>query len=98
MGLLFLSKVLRPGNLVPSAPAKAHALCTHPHPHPQAATNMLLGHFLSLTCALWLLNVVGEGRGDRFQRFLSLDRLKRRAEESSFNKAGGEGAASRESG
>ena len=33
----------------------------------QAATNMLLGHFLSLLCSLWLLNVVGEGRGLRFQ-------------------------------
>ena len=33
----------------------------------KAATNTLLGHFLSLACALWLLNVVGEGRGLRFQ-------------------------------
>jgi hypothetical protein len=33
----------------------------------QAATNMLLGHFLSMLCCLWLLNVVGEGRGLRFQ-------------------------------
>lgn len=33
----------------------------------QAATNTLLGHFLSLICSLWLLNVVGEGRGLRFQ-------------------------------
>eukprot|EP00882_Tetradesmus_deserticola_P004269 GHRQ01004509.1.p1 GENE.GHRQ01004509.1~~GHRQ01004509.1.p1 ORF type:complete len:294 (+),score=104.70 GHRQ01004509.1:151-1032(+) len=33
----------------------------------QAATNTLLGHFLSLLCSLWLLNVVGEGRGLRFQ-------------------------------
>lgn len=33
----------------------------------QAATNMLLGHFLSLVCSLWLLNVVGDGRGLRFQ-------------------------------
>jgi hypothetical protein len=35
--------------------------------HHQAATNTLLGHFLSLLCSLWLLNVVGEGRGLRFQ-------------------------------
>eukprot|EP00955_Chlamydomonas_euryale_P035415 350115-Chlamydomonas_euryale.AAC.1 len=34
---------------------------------PQAATNTLLGHFLSLVCSLWLLNIVGEGRGLRFQ-------------------------------
>lgn len=34
---------------------------------PQAATNTLLGHFFSLCCSLWLLNVVGEGRGLRFQ-------------------------------
>lgn len=27
----------------------------------------LLGHFLSMCCALWLLNVVGEGKGLRFQ-------------------------------
>eukprot|EP00878_Enallax_costatus_P003697 GHUV01003913.1.p1 GENE.GHUV01003913.1~~GHUV01003913.1.p1 ORF type:complete len:297 (+),score=49.75 GHUV01003913.1:198-1088(+) len=33
----------------------------------QAATNTLLGHFLSLLCSLWLLNIVGEGRGLRFQ-------------------------------
>lgn len=33
----------------------------------QAATNTLLGHFMSLLCSLWLLNVVGEGRGLRFQ-------------------------------
>ena len=33
----------------------------------QAASNTLLGHFLSLACSLWLLNVVGEGRGLRFQ-------------------------------
>lgn len=33
----------------------------------QAATNTLLGHFLSLVCGLWLLNIVGEGRGLRFQ-------------------------------
>jgi len=33
----------------------------------QAATNMLLGHFLSLGCSLWLLSVVGESRGLRFQ-------------------------------
>jgi hypothetical protein len=33
----------------------------------QAATNTLLGHFLSLVCSLWLLNVVGEGKGLRFQ-------------------------------
>ena len=33
----------------------------------QAATNTLLGHFLSLVCSLWLLNIVGEGRGLRFQ-------------------------------
>ncbi|GBF94821.1 hypothetical protein Rsub_07993 [Raphidocelis subcapitata] len=34
----------------------------------QAATNTLLGHFLALICSLWLLNVVGEGRGLKFQR------------------------------
>jgi hypothetical protein len=28
---------------------------------------MLLGHFLSLICSLWLLSIVGEGRGLRFQ-------------------------------
>ncbi|GFH30028.1 uncharacterized protein HaLaN_28799, partial [Haematococcus lacustris] len=28
---------------------------------------MLLGHFLSMVCSLWLLSVVGEGRGLRFQ-------------------------------
>ncbi len=33
----------------------------------QAATNTLLGHFISLCCSLWLLNVVGEGKGLRFQ-------------------------------
>lgn len=33
----------------------------------QAATNTLLGHFLSMLFSLWLLNVVGEGRGLRFQ-------------------------------
>ena len=33
----------------------------------QAATNTLLGHFVSLCCSLWLLNVVGEGKGLRFQ-------------------------------
>lgn len=33
----------------------------------QAATNMLLGHFLSMVCSLWLLSIVGEGRGLRFQ-------------------------------
>ncbi|GAX82913.1 hypothetical protein CEUSTIGMA_g10339.t1 [Chlamydomonas eustigma] len=33
----------------------------------QAATNTLLGHFLSVVCSLWLLNVVGEGKGLRFQ-------------------------------
>jgi uncharacterized membrane protein len=33
----------------------------------QAATNTLLGHFLSLLCSLWLLNVISEGRGFRFQ-------------------------------
>ncbi|KAJ9531724.1 hypothetical protein QJQ45_021872 [Haematococcus lacustris] len=48
----------------------------------QAATNMLLGHFLSMVCSLWLLSVVGEGRGLRFQRFLSLKRLKTRVEDS----------------
>lgn len=32
----------------------------------QAATNTLLGHFLSLVCALWLLHVVGEGKGIKF--------------------------------
>lgn len=32
----------------------------------QAATNTLLGHFLSLLCSLWLLNVIGEGRGLKF--------------------------------
>ncbi len=33
----------------------------------QAAANALLGHFLTLLCNLWLLNVVGEGRGLKFQ-------------------------------
>ncbi|EFJ52038.1 hypothetical protein VOLCADRAFT_87168 [Volvox carteri f. nagariensis] len=33
----------------------------------QAATNTLLGHFVSLACSLWLLHVVGEGQGLRFQ-------------------------------
>ena len=33
----------------------------------QAATNTLLGHFSSLLCSLWLLNVIGEGRSLRFQ-------------------------------
>lgn len=33
----------------------------------QAATNTLMGHFLSLCCSLWLLNIVSEGRGLRFQ-------------------------------
>jgi hypothetical protein len=33
----------------------------------QAATNTLLGHFISLCCSLWLLNIVGEGKGLRFQ-------------------------------
>ncbi|KAG1680559.1 hypothetical protein FOA52_015006 [Chlamydomonas sp. UWO 241] len=44
----------------------------------QAATNTLLGHFLSLVCSLWLLNIVGEGRGLRFQRFVGIQRLKQR--------------------
>ncbi|GAX76800.1 hypothetical protein CEUSTIGMA_g4246.t1 [Chlamydomonas eustigma] len=44
----------------------------------QAATNILLGHFLSLVCSLWLLNVVGEGRGLRFQRFVGIQSLKKR--------------------
>jgi hypothetical protein len=34
----------------------------------QAATNTLLGHFCSLLCSLWLLNVIGEGRGLRLAR------------------------------
>lgn len=38
-----------------------------PPPPPQAATNTLLGHFISLACSLWLLHVVGEGQGLRFQ-------------------------------
>ncbi len=29
----------------------------------QAATNTLLGHFLSLICSLWLLSSVGQGKG-----------------------------------
>jgi len=33
----------------------------------QAATNTLVGHFLTLLCNLWLLNVLGEGRGLKFQ-------------------------------
>jgi len=33
----------------------------------QAASNMLLGHFLSLCCSLWLLGLLGEGKGLRFQ-------------------------------
>lgn len=33
----------------------------------QAATNTLMGHFFSLCCSLWLLQVVGEGQGPRFQ-------------------------------
>jgi hypothetical protein len=33
----------------------------------QAATNTLLGHFASMLCSLWLLNVIGEGRGLKFQ-------------------------------
>ncbi len=33
----------------------------------QAATNTLLGHLISLACSLWLLNILGEGRGLRFQ-------------------------------
>lgn len=33
----------------------------------QAATNTLLGHFLSMCISLLLLNVVGEGRGLQFQ-------------------------------
>ncbi|KAI8466825.1 MAG: hypothetical protein J3K34DRAFT_432413 [Monoraphidium minutum] len=33
----------------------------------QASVNTLLGHFLSLLCSLWLLNVIGEGRALRFQ-------------------------------
>eukprot|EP00798_Chlamydomonas_sp_ICE-L_P011298 gene11298-18934_t len=33
----------------------------------QAATNTLLGHFLSLICSLWLLNVLGEGKGFQAQ-------------------------------
>lgn len=33
----------------------------------QAAANTLVGHFLSLACNLWLLNVIGEGRGLKFQ-------------------------------
>ncbi|PNW77861.1 hypothetical protein CHLRE_10g454734v5 [Chlamydomonas reinhardtii] len=48
----------------------------------QAATNTLLGHFVSLACSLWLLHVVGEGQGLRFQRFMSLELLKQRTEDS----------------
>ncbi len=33
----------------------------------QAATNTLFGHFLSLLFSLWLLNVMIDGRGRRFQ-------------------------------
>lgn len=33
----------------------------------QASSNMLLGHFLSLCCSLWLLGVLGDGKGLRFQ-------------------------------
>lgn len=33
----------------------------------QAATNTLFGHFVSMILSLWLLHVVGEGRGLRFQ-------------------------------
>lgn len=33
----------------------------------QAATNTLLGHFFSLCCSLWLLNLVGEAQGLRFK-------------------------------
>uniref|UniRef100_A0A383VTA3 Uncharacterized protein n=1 Tax=Tetradesmus obliquus TaxID=3088 RepID=A0A383VTA3_TETOB len=42
----------------------------------QAATNTLLGHFLSLLCSLWLLNIVGEGRGLRFQRQRHMQKIK----------------------
>ncbi|GBF97584.1 TIC, chloroplastic-like [Raphidocelis subcapitata] len=47
----------------------------------QAATNTLLGHFASLLCSLWLLNVIGEGRGLRFQQQQQLQRLKEEEEE-----------------
>eukprot|EP00798_Chlamydomonas_sp_ICE-L_P030906 gene30906-35959_t len=33
----------------------------------QAATNTTLGHFLALLCSLWLLHVVGEGKGIQFK-------------------------------
>ncbi|KAI8464722.1 MAG: hypothetical protein J3K34DRAFT_388344 [Monoraphidium minutum] len=48
----------------------------------QAATNTLLGHFLSLLCSLWLLNVIGEGRGLHFQRQQHIQKLKLEEEES----------------
>jgi hypothetical protein len=41
-----------------------------PSPDPtlaQAATNTLLGHFVSLACSLWLLHLIGDGQGLRFQ-------------------------------
>ncbi|GLC33477.1 hypothetical protein PLESTB_000079100 [Pleodorina starrii] len=47
----------------------------------QAATNTLLGHFVSLACSLWLLHVVGEGQGLRFQRFVSLELIKQRSDD-----------------
>jgi hypothetical protein len=50
-----------------TACADAHALHKCLSLIVQAATNMLLGHFLSMVCSLWLLSVVGEGRGIRFQ-------------------------------
>lgn len=33
----------------------------------QAASNMLLAHFASLCCSLWLLASLGDGKGLRFQ-------------------------------
>jgi hypothetical protein len=46
----------------------------------QAATNTLVGHFLSLICSLWLLNVIGEGRGLKFQRQEHIQRLREEEE------------------
>eukprot|EP00798_Chlamydomonas_sp_ICE-L_P013723 gene13723-19621_t len=46
----------------------------------QAATNTFLGHFLCLACSLWLLFIVSDARGEKFQRLLSLGRLRKRVE------------------
>eukprot|EP00200_Dunaliella_tertiolecta_P011095 CAMPEP_0202384386 /NCGR_PEP_ID=MMETSP1127-20130417/55038_1 /ASSEMBLY_ACC=CAM_ASM_000462 /TAXON_ID=3047 /ORGANISM="Dunaliella tertiolecta, Strain CCMP1320" /LENGTH=450 /DNA_ID=CAMNT_0048984199 /DNA_START=122 /DNA_END=1471 /DNA_ORIENTATION=+ len=43
----------------------------------QSASNMLLSHFLSLVCSLWLLSAVGRGHTARVQKLLTLRKNKK---------------------